>query len=161
MIRFAKLLCLMLLSAFVFAQEPAQKMPDFDFVNVKGGHTTQADLDKNKKTLIVFFDATCPHCQKASAFFNMHLKELSKVNVLFVTLDEQKSINMFMQQYAPLIPNATNVKILRDTNYAFVPTFLPKRYPAIYVYDQKNQLQLYTNDDKELEKVLQTLSDKS
>lgn len=111
MIRFAKLLCLMLLSAFVFAQEPAQKMPDFDFVNVKGGHTTQADLDKNKKTLIVFFDATCPHCQKASAFFNMHLKELSKVNVLFVTLDEQKSINMFMQQYAPLIPNATNVKI--------------------------------------------------
>jgi len=140
-----------------FAQDPAKLMPDFDFLDKNTEHFTKSDLKQNQKTLIVFFDATCPHCQKAGTFFNSRLKDLKPYNVLFVTMDEPKAIDMFMKDYAPLIPDDKNVKILRDTNYYFVPNFLPKRYPAIYVYDEKQDLQFYTSDEKEFYNVINVL----
>ena len=140
-----------------FAQEPAKQMPDFNFVTTGGETFKKSDLNKAHHTLIVFFDATCPHCQKAGTFFNSHLKDLKPYNVLFITMDENKAIQLFMKDYAPLIPADKNVKILRDTAYYFVPNFLPKRFPAIYVYNKKQELALYTNDEKELDKVLSAL----
>ena len=142
------------------AQEPAKQMPGFDFVTTIGQPFNKADLNKAHKTLIVFFDATCPHCQKAATFFNMHLKDLNPYNVLFITMDENKAIQLFTDKYAPLIPEDKNVKILRDTAYYFVPNFLPKRYPAIFVYDAKQSLQFYTDNEKDFEKVLMELKAK-
>lgn len=151
---------LLFIVSTVSAQEPAKQMPDFDFVTTSGTSFKKTDLNNTHKTLIVFFDATCSHCQKAAAFFNSHLKDLKPYNVLFITMDENKAIQLFMKNYAPLIPDDKNVKILRDTAYYFVPNFLPKRYPAIYVYGSKQDLQYYTNDEKELEKVLVALKEK-
>jgi len=148
---------LLLITSGLYAQDPAKQMPDFKFVDTQEQIFSRADLDKNHKTLIVFFDATCPHCQKAGEYFNAHLKDLKPYNVLFVTLDENKAIDLFMKDHAPLLPKDKNVKILRDINYYFVPNFLPKRYPAIYIYGPKQDLQFYTNDDKELENVLKHL----
>ncbi len=140
-----------------YAQEPAKQMPDFDFVNTNGESFKRADLNKAHKTLIVFFDATCSHCQKAAVFFNSHLKDLKPYNVLFITMDEHKAIQLFMKDYAPLILTGRSVRILRDTARYFVPNFLPKRFPAIYVYNKKEELEIYTSDEKELDKVLNTL----
>lgn len=140
-----------------FAQEPAKQMPDFNFITTKDKSFKKADLQKDRKTLIVFFDATCPHCQRAAAFFNSHLKELKLYNVLFITMDENKSIQLFMKEYAPSVPDDGNAEVLRDTDRSFVANFFPKRFPAIYVYDKKQELELYTSDEKDLEKVLATL----
>lgn len=148
---------LFLIAGSLYAQDPAKQMPDFKFVDTKGESFNRANLNKSHKTLIVFFDATCPHCQKAGEYFNAHLKDLKPYNVLFVTMDENKAIDLFMKDHAPLIPNDKHIKILRDTNYYFVPNFLPKRYPAIYIYGPNQELQFYTNDDKELENVLKHL----
>ena len=139
------------------AQEPAKQMPDFNFLTTNGENFKKTDLKKGHKTLIVFFDATCSHCQKAGTFFNSHLEDLKPYNVLFITMDEDKAIQLFMKDYAPLIPNDKNVKILRDTARYFVPNFLPKRFPAIYVYDKTHELELYTNDEKKLDEVLEKL----
>nr|WP_294894572.1 redoxin domain-containing protein [uncultured Pedobacter sp.] len=156
--RFLKTFVILLLTiGSVYAQEPAKQMPDFNFVTTTGESFKRADLNKAHKTLIVFFDATCPHCQKAGAFFNCHLKDLKPYNVLFITMDENKAIQMFMKDYAPLIPKDKNIKILRDTAYYFIPNFLPKRYPSIYIYDAKQNLELYTSDEKEFDTVLDKL----
>lgn len=152
--------CLFMSTNAIYAQEPAKQMPDFKFITTWGLDFSRADLNPKNKTLIVFFDATCPHCQKAAAFFNTHLKDLKPYNVLFVTMDENKSIQLFMKNYAPLIPNDENVKILRDTAYYFVPNFLPKHYPAIYVYNKAQALEFYTSDEKDLEKALIALKAK-
>ncbi|HTN22162.1 MAG TPA: redoxin domain-containing protein [Pelobium sp.] len=161
MMRFLKTFAILLLTiSAVYAQEPAKQMPDFSFVTTKGESFKRADLNKAHKTLIVFFDATCPHCQKAGSFFNLHLKDLKPYNVLFITMDENKAIQLFMKDYAPLIPNDKTVKILRDTAYYFVPNFLPKRYPSMYVYGAKQELELYTNDEKDFDRVLATLKSK-
>lgn len=139
------------------AQEPSKQMPNFDFVTLKGTRFKKENLNQAHKTLIVFFDATCSHCQKAAGFFNSHLRDLKPYNVLFITMDEEKSIQLFMESYAPLIPKDENIKILRDTTRYFVPNFFPKRYPAIYVYNLKHDLQLYTNSEKDFDQVLTVL----
>ncbi len=158
MMKILKTFVILLLTINVsYAQEPAKQLPHFSFINTKGESFKKADLKKSHKTLIVFFDATCSHCQKAAGFFNSHLKDLKQPNVLFVTMDENKSIQLFMENYAPLIPNDKNVKILRDTAYYFVPNFSPKRYPAIYVYGKKQNLEFYTNNEKEFDTVLDKL----
>ncbi len=158
MMKFLKTAVFLLLIAFsASAQEPAKLMPNFDFLDLQAEHFCKADLNQNQKTLIVFFDATCSHCQKAGEFFNSHLKNLKPYNVLFITMDENKAIQLFMENYAPLLPKDKNVKILRDTAYYFVPNFLPKRYPAIFVYSKNQQLDFYTSDEKELNTVLDRL----
>lgn len=158
MMRFIKVAVILLLfKSSAFAQEPAKVMPDFDFLDSKAAHFKKADLQQNQKTLIVFFDATCSHCQKAGTFFNSHLNELKPYNVLFITMDEQKTIQLFMDKYAQLIPSDNNIKILRDTAQYFVPNFLPKRYPAIFVYNKNKQLDFYTNEEKEFDTVLDRL----
>ncbi|HEX7367781.1 MAG TPA: redoxin domain-containing protein [Pelobium sp.] len=141
----------------IYAQEPAQQIPDFKFITTTGQNFTKANLNKNHKTLIVFFDASCSHCQKAGAYFNSHLKDLNPFNVLFITMDEEKAIQLFMKDYAPLIPEDKNVKILRDTARYFVPNFLPRRYPAMYVYDKSQKLLLYVDDDRKFDEVLDKL----
>lgn len=161
MMKFFKIFTVVLLTvAGVYAQEPAKQMPDFSFINTKGESFKKADLNVAHKTLIVFFDATCPHCQKAGVFFNSHLKELKPYNVLFITMDENKAIQLYMKDFAPLIPKDKNVEILRDTAYYFVPNFLPKRYPSIYIYNKSQTLDFYTSDEKEFDVVLDKLKKK-
>ena len=40
-------------------QEPAEQMPDFNLITTQNKPYGKNDLNANKKTLIVFFDATC------------------------------------------------------------------------------------------------------
>lgn len=141
-------------------QVPATQMPDFDFITTHNKPYGKKDLNANKKTLIVFFDATCSHCQTAGKFFNDHLSDLKPYNVLFITMDENKSIDYYTQNFAPAILNNPQVKILRDTAHYFVPNFQPKRYPGIFVYGTNNKLLFYTNDEKDLQQVLVSLKKK-
>ena len=85
------------------------------------------------------------------------MEDLNPHNVLFVTMDENKAIDYYTKNFAPAIVNNTNVKILRDTAYYFVPNFKPERYPGIFVDGKKKDLLFYTNEEKELEKVLVVL----
>ena len=160
-----KFLCIVLLFLVICSgvnaqQNPANEMPDFNFITTHNKPYGKNDLNANKKTLIVFFDATCSHCQTAGKFFNEHLKDLKPYNVLFVTMDENKAIDYYTQNFAPAIANNTDVAILRDTAYYFVPNFQPKRYPGLFVYSTKKKLLFYTNDEKELPEVLVALKKK-
>lgn len=141
-------------------QVPAAVMPDFNFITTHNQPYGRNDLNANKKTLIVFFDATCSHCQEAGKFFNEHLNDLKPYNVLFITMDVQKSIDYYTNNFAPLIATASHINILRDTAYYFVPNFQPKRYPGIFVYGADKLLLYYTNDDKDLTEVLAILKRK-
>ncbi|MFC5282325.1 peroxiredoxin family protein [Pedobacter alpinus] len=141
-------------------QEPAKQMPNFNFVTTNNTPYGTKDLNATKKTLIVFFDATCSHCQTTGKFFNERLNDLKPYNVLFVTMDENKAIDYYTKNFAPAIVNNVDITILRDTAYYFVPNFQPKRYPGIFVYGSKKNLLFYTNDEKELEKVMVVLKKK-
>ncbi len=154
---YGSVLVFLLITSSLCAQQPAKKMPDFRFITYDGVTFSHSDLDKNKKTLIIFFDATCGHCQKAGIFFNTRLKELKPHNILFVTMDEIKGIDYYMNNFAPAVPTDTRIKILRDTTHYFVSNFLPKKYPAMYVYNTKNELMFYTDGDKQLDQVMATL----
>src|SRR3954452_23932323 len=82
------------------AQHPAATIPDFTFYRLDKKAFTNSDLQSGKLLLLVFFDASCDHCQHAMETYNEHYKELNKTAVYFITLDNQETIKKFMTEHA-------------------------------------------------------------
>src|SRR4051794_14936878 len=96
-----KLLVIFLIVSFsARSQNPAATIPDFTFYRLDKHPFTNNDLQSGKLLLLVFFDASCDHCQHAMETYNEHYKELNKTAVYFITLDNQETIERFMTEHA-------------------------------------------------------------
>ncbi len=156
--------CLLISLFFVFSisenyaqEEPAKQLPDFEFLKTDGTFYDQSNLDSTKKTLVVFFDATCGHCKDAMKTVNRRLEELDKVDILLVSLDVEKSIKMFLEENAPAMLQNPKVTILMDTKYQFIPAFKPRKFPSLYLYDEAKNLLIYANNDKHIDDIFDTI----
>lgn len=151
---------LLLISCLViYAQdEPAKEIPEFEFLKTDGTFYNQNDIDSTRKTMIIFFDATCGHCKDAMKIVNKRLDELSKVNILLVSLDVEKSIRMFLEDNGPNLLDNSKITILIDTKYQFIPAFKPKKFPSLYLYDEDKKLLVYANNDKKIDKIFEIVA---
>lgn len=152
-------ICLFFSAVTFTVGAPPQTMPDFKFLKLDSTEFSRNDLSKDKKTLIVFFDATCGYCKKSIKQINSRYKELKKINIVLISLDEKKGIEMFMNENAPLLKKKNNVTILRDASYQFIPLFSPKRYPSIFLYSEQQELIIFINDDNRLEEVFKKIAE--
>ncbi|PYF73946.1 peroxiredoxin family protein [Pedobacter nutrimenti] len=150
-----------LISAVVFllfvysakAQDVSPSMPDFKFYTAGGAGFTKQQVPGGKGSLIVFFDATCPHCQKVVSALSKKVKELSKVNVYLVSLDEFRTIDYFMEHYGKALTGLKNVTLLQDKDHIFIPLFKPSKYPSVYVYAANKKLKFYTSGEIEVNEI--------
>ena len=117
------------------------------------GKAFSTDLvGKSRKSLIMFFDATCGHCQKVATELSKRNKELANLELYLVTHDELTSINYFMTKYAKPLSAMKNVMVLQDKDHVFLPLFHPKQYPALYLYGSDRKLIFWSSNDKDLQK---------
>lgn len=144
-------------SCSALAQTPAQQMPDFKFQKLDGKIFTKAQLNNGKNTLILFFDATCEHCQRTARTFNANLEKLKNINVLLISMDVSKGIETFLEIYAPTLAKMKNVTVLQDDSNQFIYSFHPKKYPGVYVYNASGHLILYHDSDKGLDEVFDAI----
>lgn len=138
------------------AQQP-NFIPQFKFYKLDGKAYSNANLYQSKKTLFVLFDCTCEHCQREAKELNSVYSKFKNVNILMVTLDETMSIQKFFGSYAPGLNLKPNVTVLQDKNKTFIPTFLPTRYPAMYLYAPNGKLLVYSNGDGGIKKILKSI----
>lgn len=153
------LLFALICSLFCFnvaAQTPAT-MPDFKFYTSKLTGFTKNDIPAGKQSLIVFFDATCPHCQKVAGQLSKKTKELSKINIYMVSLDEFRTIDYFMEHYAKALVGQKNVTLLQDRDHVFIPLFVPSKYPSVYLYSADKKLKFNNSGETEVSKILSKL----
>ena len=152
------LLILMFSSCFVVVRSQelmkGSDLPKAVFYKTDGKTFTTEQISKGKKSLIMFFDATCGHCQKVAAELSKRSKELGHIDLYMVTLDEQTSINYFMTKYGKPLMAMKNVTVLQDKDHVFLPLFHPKQYPALYLYGQDKKLVYWSSNDKDLPKFL-------
>jgi peroxiredoxin len=139
------------------AQSPAAFMPAFKFYTSKNTGFTKAQIPAGKSSLIVFFDGTCPHCQKVMGQLAKRNKELQNVNVYLVSLDEFRTINYFMDHYGKALTTMKNVTLLQDRDHVFIPLFKPTKYPAMFVYGADQRLRIYSSEEQDIPKIFSML----
>lgn len=143
-------LFVLFLNVPLFGQEPPTKLPDFEFMKYDSSTFSQKQLNPKKQTLIIFFDATCGHCQEAMKKVNTRYDELKQLNLLLISMDVEKSVKMFLTAYGPKMLNNDKVTVLMDSKYEFVPLFHPKQYPSLYLYGKNKELLMYANNDEKI-----------
>ncbi|MHA4895601.1 peroxiredoxin family protein [Pedobacter sp. PWIIR3] len=145
---------LSLLGLFVFAQDPipGSVIPNAVFYKLDGKSFSTSALPKDRKSLIMFYDATCEHCQRVGTVLSKRSKELAGINVYMISLDEVESINYFMNNFAKGLPAMKNVTLLRDKDMVFIPLFHPKQYPSLYLYGKDKKLIYFSSAEKDVPK---------
>ena len=136
------------------AQTPPSTLPDFSFYTLDSKTFSAKDVIAGKKSLFVFFDANCDHCQRAVSHLGRRYSDLKATSIYMVSLDSKEVINKFMTSFGKDLKDKKNVRILQDLKYQFIPRFHPKRYPALFLYSGQKKLMLYTSDENEVDKVI-------
>ncbi|WP_443939548.1 TlpA family protein disulfide reductase [Pedobacter sp. MW01-1-1] len=139
------------------AQQPSI-LPQFTFFKLDGKPFSSKDLKPGKKNLFMLFDCTCEHCQRETKVLNANYNKLKGINIYMITLDEAFIIPQFFTSYAPGLDKKPNLTVLQDKNQLFIPTFLPSKYPAMYLYSEGNKLMVYNAGDGGIKKVLKALN---
>ena len=136
------------------AQTPASTIPDFNFYTLDNKPFVTKNIVPGKKTLFVFFDANCDHCQRAVSTLGSNYSSLKTVSIYLVSLDSKPVIQTFMSSYGKNLVDKKNVVLLQDLKYQFIPKFQPKKYPGLFLYSSQKKLIIYTNDEHEVGKVI-------
>lgn len=161
--KFLKVCSLILLFIAMSAQVQSQVrdsiMPDFEFIRVDDASVfTKSNLPSDKKVMFVLFDTSCSHCQQEALTIGKHFTEFKNIDFYFVSMDNKKSINRFMETWGKELKTKENVTVLLDTNRNFITKFQPTRFPAMYIYSEKQKLIKYFGGQKNLEEVLSAVN---
>lgn len=154
---FKVFLLAILIFAKATAQHPAATIPDFTFYKLDKTPFTNKNIQPGKLSLLIFFDATCSHCQHAMETYNQHYQELNKTPVYLITLDNQASINYFMTKYANNLYGSKNVMILQDFKNEFITKFGARKYPSMFLYSPQKKLLIYDDEPKNVGNFLQKI----
>lgn len=138
----------------VTAQAPATIIPEVSLFTLDGKPFLTKNIATGKKSLFVFFDANCDHCQRAVNRISTRYSDVKAANLYLVTLDSKPVLQGFMSSYGKNLQNKKNVTLLQDLKYQFIPHFKPKKYPGVFLYSPQKKLLMYTNDEREVDKVI-------
>jgi len=151
------LILLLFIGTQLKAQQPTL-LPQFTFFKLDGKAFSNKDLAPGKKNLFILFDCTCEHCQRETKALNDNYAQFKNVNIYMITLDEAYIIPQFFNTYAKGLNTKPNVTVLLDKNHLFIPAFLPKMYPAMYLYSAAGKLLVYNSGDGGIKKVIKLVN---
>jgi hypothetical protein len=145
-------------SLSTYAQTQPADLPSAVFYKADGSKVSTMEFPKNKKSFILFFDATCPHCQRVVANLSKQSSKLAKVNLYLISQDEFRSINYFMNNFGKPLQKMKNVMVLRDGYFTFIPLFHPRQYPSLYLYGTDRKLIFFSSDENDVSKFLSLMN---
>jgi len=140
------------------AQEPGSAMPNAIFYNRDSSTFPTYSIPTGKQSFVIFFDATCEHCQRVVAQISKRSKELSKVNIYLISQDEYRSIDYFMTNFGKQLLPLKNVKVVQDRDHVFIMAFHPKQYPAMYLYGADKKLKYNSSSEKDVAKFFKLIN---
>lgn len=137
------------------AQEVPAIIPDFTFYDVKDNSPfTKRNIDKSAKTVFLFFNSECHHCQDEVKAIGENFDAFRQVKLYMVSVEEKGKIEGFMERYGKKVKDQANVRVLQDPKHEFVTKFLPKKYPAFYVYSPSGNLLNYYNGETKIKELI-------
>jgi len=118
------------------------KIPAFRILNQDSVYITNANLKKNKPTMIVYFSPDCSHCQHLMTEMKPLMNQFNNVQIVMVTFTQPTRLVMIKNFYRDfklsLYPD-----LLIGTEYpgyALQKYFQVQTTPYIAIYDKKGKL---------------------
>ena len=114
-----------------------KSLPHFTLLNLDSTLFTEADLQKNKYTIIMLFNPECEHCQNQFKQLVSMPEVAASAQVILSATETMDKIKRFNTRFG--VANYPFVHIARDHKFTFSPIFQPKTIPVLVFYDRHNQ----------------------
>lgn len=99
---------------------------------------TNSMLQKDKPTIVMFFDPDCKHCEDATKSFTAKIDKFKNVQILMVTIYEISRINKFCKDNK--LGQHPNIIVTKDVTFDFAKYYQVHSLPDVYVYDKNGKL---------------------
>ena len=114
-------------------------IPAFNLIKVPDSSSfTNNLLQKNKPTMLVFFDPDCDHCQLATKNITAKINQLKDVQIIMVSIYDFAKMKKFYKDYK--IAKYPSITMARDGIYDLVRFYNVSAIPDVYVYDKSGKL---------------------
>ena len=134
-------------------------LPVFTLLKVDSTSFTQANIEKNKKVLIMLFSPDCGYCKIQTDSIIAGIDKLKDIEIIMVTFEPMSAITTFSKQYK--LEQFPNIKLGRDTRYFFTPFYEATGVPFLALYDENRKLVTTFSTSVPLEKILAAYKGKS
>ena len=155
------LFSVLFLVAVFSAFSQVKEVPEFTLKRMDNGAPfSRSNMTPGKKSLFIFFDPGCGHCQDAMKEYNASNKKLDNVAIYLVSRDSKQVANSFLASYAPAISKRKNMVLLQDVNNVFIGKFYPKKFPSMFLFDKNKKLIIYSDENKDVARIIELINQK-
>ena len=119
------------------AADKIKRLPDLVITDI-GGDTLRTDQIHSGPLLITFFHPKCDHCRYEILSFMASDMLDNPLTVLIISYADKGEIQSFMQQLD--IPDAPNLHIFHDPDFALSDLFGADIMPSNYLYNDSLRL---------------------
>ncbi len=126
-------------------KKKSKKIPLFEFSTINGEVFSKYNLEKNKATIIIYFDPDCGLCEKTGTIFSKFKSIHKNSNVLFVSSNSKEKIEKYREKFE--LDQLSNIVFLRSNEDDFYNAFKESHTPSYFIYNTKQKLVKIINDD--------------
>jgi peroxiredoxin len=114
----------------VIEQPKINDLPGVIVIEESGKQFLAKELPGN--SILIFFGATCDHCQREARAIHDHLTGFSAYQLYFISMDSFQVIHDFAKEYG--IANQSNIHFLRADGASVSQVLGYLQTPAIFIY---------------------------
>jgi len=113
-------------------------IPLFEFTTLQGDIFSKYDLDKNRSTIIIYFDPDCGLCQETAKIFYKFQKIHKDSQVLFVSSGDNLDIENYIKKFK--LNEVSNINFYTIEFDDFYKLFNETNTPTYIIYNTKGKL---------------------
>jgi len=112
-------------------------IPLFEFTSIEGTTFSKYDLQKNRATILVYFDPSCSLCEKSALLFYKFQKLHNTSQVLFVSTSNIEQIKTYIKKFN--LENVSNIKFYTTSFDSFYNIFKETNTPTYILYNKDGE----------------------
>ncbi len=138
------------------SEQRVQTLQHVGFESLAGGKVYLNEFDRQKPTVIVYFNPECEHCQYEATEIGRHASEFGKANTLLITPERSaEKLKTFAQAYH--LNEVDNLAILIDRDKQFVKYFGTAVFPSVFIYAPGGKLLKSYKGEVKIEAIMESL----
>lgn len=98
---------------------------------------TNAHLEKNKKTIFIYFGPDCGHCINFTKKLTDSIDLLKNTKIVMVSSSPFSQIRKFYEEHK--IADFPTISMARDAEYFFITYYNVRQFPAALIYNAKGK----------------------
>ena len=139
--------------AKALAQPEINDLPLVTLIEPNGRQFSTRSLPGN--TILIFFGASCDHCQREATQIHKNLKGFERYTLYFISMDPFPVIDKFAQDYN--INNQPNIRFMRADGASVSNALGHLQTPTILVYATNRKLIRRFDGETSVEEILKVL----